>query len=145
MKKTLFAAALMVAALNVSGCTGGLLAPQAATNAPTAGASTSPATDPAARQAWADSKMNQWLSSLGARNLDAIAGPFGIVTEYPSPAPGELVHVMSPQASWLYPTDIQHIGNSLLTGVSEYSQDLESVTVQVLHNGESATVESRTR
>lgn len=85
MKKIVTAAAL-IAALALTGCTAYEVTP---------GPSVVPAVEPTqgadGGQAWADSKINEWLGSNGARNISALSGPTFYVDSWESPAEGELV------------------------------------------------------
>lgn len=133
MKKTARAAALLVAALALAGCTSAA----ASTPAPVA-VEQAAATASSTEQAWADEKVNQWLGSLGARNFDALEPYMGRIVSHHATKVGTLSLVVGNELAEndeiyeknLGPANnIWIIGASLMEKVADQSPELKTVTI----------------
>jgi hypothetical protein len=110
MKKMNLAAALLIGALGLAGCT--VVEPNA---------------DPAAtkRQAWADQKINQWLSANDSQNLGQMGDPFDLVKSWESPEEGKLVVYVGFNEEGV--VDLGMVSNNIVRSVRDMDDDLLSV------------------
>ncbi|MBV1778520.1 hypothetical protein KRR55_05245 [Paeniglutamicibacter sp. ABSL32-1] len=110
MKKMTLAASLLIGALGLAGCT---------TAEPT------PDPDTAKRQAWADQKINQWLSANNSQNLDQMGDPFDLVKSWESPEEGKLVVYVDFNENGV--VDLNMVSNNIVRSVRHMDDDLLSV------------------
>lgn len=111
-------------------------------------ASPSPASE-LTGQAWADEKMDQWLTKIRAPRIDDLYGSFNMITGWESSSPGELVVILdeavaqdprfeSPQET--VELELQGIAVTILENIYFDAPELEQVIAVLEGGGESATV-----
>ncbi|GHD06175.1 hypothetical protein [Zhihengliuella salsuginis] len=103
-------------------------------------------------QAWADEKMDQWLTKIRVPGIDDLYGSFNLITGWETPAKGELVVILNddvarlphlqdpqdPQEHVKY--ELQGIAITILENIYFDAPELEQVTAVLEGGGESSTV-----
>lgn len=151
MKKTIAAAAVL-AALALTGCSTGIQSADAmpsATTTPSASATVAPAVSSASPsvaetkkvdvgQAWADDMINLFLNGHGAHSFDAFEGQvLGDIQAWKSTEIGHL-DIEVGGDSWSK-SDLSSVGETFMSGVGFENSELVEVNVSSAGSGESAS------